>query len=126
MKCNKCDDSSAWPDWLKVAHAALCDDPDCTASICMAARRYGRVRSAVRVVDSAENVRLFFEARLPLDRLVMAFCPSCGTDLFVSAGQMIRWEREHGEHVALACSDTCAAEVAAELARACEAPGDPT
>jgi hypothetical protein len=74
------------------------------------------VRSAVRVIDSAETVRLFFQARLPLDRLVMAICPGCDADLFVTAGQMIRWEREHGEPVALTCSDACAAEVAAELA----------
>jgi hypothetical protein len=102
----------------KILHAMFCRDPDCPAGICRAARRYGRVRSAVRVVDSASAVREHFASGLPLDRLVEAECPGCGAELFVTVEQMIRWEREDGEPAALTCSDACAAEVAAELAQA--------
>jgi hypothetical protein len=114
----KCDETpTCGCDGCRTLHLLLCEDPDCAESICVAARRYNRMAALVQTVDSAENVRLFFQAKLPLERLVMAFCPGCGTDLFVTVGQMIAWERsEHGEPVALVCSDRCAAKVAAELA----------
>jgi hypothetical protein len=117
MKKNICDDSSAWPDWLKVAHTVLCEDPYCTASICRAKRKYLRVAEDVRVVSSAENVRLFFQSRLPLDRLQLAFCPGCGTEVSLTVGQQIAWERERGEPAALVCSLACANRFIAELAK---------
>jgi hypothetical protein len=52
----------------------------------------------------------------------MVNCAGCGTDLFVTVGQLIYWEREEGEPPALACSRACASRVAADLARSLKGP----
>jgi hypothetical protein len=70
-------------------------------------------------------VKLFFEAGMPMSWLVETCCAGCGAGLFFTDPHRCAWQHSPGGLAAVACSERCAAAVAAVLARRAGGGGNP-
>jgi hypothetical protein len=82
----------------------------------VAKRKYLKAEALVRAVDSGGRSRRYFRSKKALEKLVPCVCP-CGENTFPTVKQMLRWEREGREPVAVGCSLDCANAFTAELAK---------
>jgi hypothetical protein len=120
MKKNKRkrpDDGENWAPIKKSLHSMFCKDPDCPVSFCKKVEKFNRASEMVQWVNSASNVRRYAESKKALEEPVLCVCPTCREHVFPTVGQMMKWERQGKEPVAVACSLDCANRFTAELAK---------